>query len=87
VEERARGSGVCVLFSFFRDPLLFAIVFPLSSLLLLGFVFSGELARRLLIQWLLGEQPLVAVVSSLLLGRGLLRRRWSDLVFDLLTRT
>jgi hypothetical protein len=35
---------------------------------------------------LLGEQPLVPIVSSLLLGRGLLRRRWSDLVFDLLVR-
>jgi hypothetical protein len=49
VEERARGSSVCVLFLFFRGPFLFAIVFPLSSLLLLGFVFSGELARRLFI--------------------------------------
>jgi hypothetical protein len=49
VEERARGSSICVLFSVFRDPFLFAIVFPLSFLLLLGFVFSGELARRLLI--------------------------------------
>jgi hypothetical protein len=45
VVERARGLGaVCS-----RDPFLFAIVFPLSFLLLRGFVFSGELARRLLI--------------------------------------
>jgi hypothetical protein len=28
------AQGVCVLFSFFRGPFLFAIVFPLSSLLL-----------------------------------------------------
>jgi hypothetical protein len=69
-------------FLLFRHPFL-SIFNLMSVLLLLGFVFSGELARRLLIQWLLGEQPL-AIVSSLLFGRDLLRRRWSCIVFDLL---
>ena len=81
------GRAYASCFCFFVIRFCSRSYFPLSFLLLLGFVFSGEHARRLLIQWLLGEQPLVAVVSSLLLGRGLLRRRWSDLVFDLLTRT
>jgi hypothetical protein len=38
-------------------------------------------------QCLLGEQPLVPIVSSLLFGRDLLRRRWSGcIIFDLLVR-
>jgi hypothetical protein len=48
--ERARGLGVCDLLLFFRDPFLFAIVFPPSFLLLLGFVFSGELLINL-VSW------------------------------------
>ena len=36
--------------------------------------------------WFLGEQLLIPFITSLPLGRGLLRRRWSDLVFDLLVR-
>ena len=67
------ASCAPLLFSFFQLR-LFSFSRPLvSSFSQLR--LSGGLARRLVSQWLLGEKPLVPIISSLLLDRDLLRRR------------